>query len=300
MPKCSTVSTQAHKGWQKQHTLEYRICTQNKDSPLFLTRYPSVNTQNYHAGLRYLPAAARNTTRVHGSVFYGDAPPRYQVGSLDLRGLTLWGSQLYVTSSFTAEPNRNMDDLPGYTPWGGVVRIAGHGVLPRSSTGDATLAKGFSGRRNFWTFQFETSKSLWALADMARYTRVPQSQQLAAERDFDSRFALSGPASLAAAADSSFSARPLFYRSNVVTAVVNWRWSADRIAWVEESVGAKAYINDACYSMVGRQEARPGAHPSVPKQWAVYTTGRAALYRVDPTTNAVTVVARAPAGQLFR
>jgi hypothetical protein len=254
-----------------------------------------IASSNY--GLRYINNAARtNTSRIHGSVFYAaEVPLRYQAGSMDLRSLVLHGSQLYVASSFLVEPNRNMAFSP-YTPWGGIVRVADYGVLARAATTDANLLRGFSGRRNLWTFNFEGPRSLYVLEDTSKYVRLGASAQASAEE----ALIASGREPLLAAAMSAESSllRPMFTRAYVQTAVANWKWTV--YEWVEESAATKTYINDGCYSMVGRPETPRGAPATAAKQWAVYTTGRKALYRVNPAANTVTVVANAPAGQLYR
>jgi hypothetical protein len=252
---------------------------------------------NSQYGLRYLSHPSRtNTSRIHGSVFWtSEVPVRYQPGSMDLRSLVLHGSQLYISSSYLVEPNRNMAFSP-YSPWGGIVRVADYGVLARATTTESNLLKGFSGRRNLWSFHFEGTRSLYLLEDTTRYVKLGTATQASVE----ATLIATGRAPLLAAAQVAESAsfRPMFTRSFVQTAVANWKWTVDQ--WVEESAATKTYINDGCYSMVGRAEAPRGAPASAAKQWAVYTTGRKALYRVNPAANTVAVVAAAPAGQLFR
>lgn len=41
---------------------------------------------------------------------------RYQAASLDARGLAIYRGNLYMTSSYAAEPNNNMDYWP-YNAW---------------------------------------------------------------------------------------------------------------------------------------------------------------------------------------
>lgn len=62
---------------------------------------------------------------------------------------------------------------------------------------------------------------------------------------------------------------------------------------------SKAYINEPCYSMTGRLEPRSSA-PGAPRSWVAYLTSRDKLFRVEPGSNAVTVIRRAEPGTLFR
>ena len=73
---------------------------------------------NTNYGLRYMSTRREQVPpRVYGSVFYTNLTRlRYQAASLDARGVALYGGQLYLTSSWLAEPNQNMDKYPA-TPW---------------------------------------------------------------------------------------------------------------------------------------------------------------------------------------
>jgi hypothetical protein len=117
-------------------------------------------------------------SHVHGAAFYATGPlPHYQPATLDVRGLLVVGSQLLLSSSYAAEPNRDMphtDDVwAERTAWGGVVRVRGPDGdtgVPREAAGSRPrLVSGFSGRRNLWAFTYEHPRSLWVVLDRARY-----------------------------------------------------------------------------------------------------------------------------------
>ena len=257
---------------------------------------------NSNSGLRYLAEPSRaNTTRVHGSKFLDQSPLRYEVGTLDLRGATLWGSQLYVTSSYAVEPNRNMPAdqaaYRGYTPWGGVVRVGElAGPLPRAATPEAALARGFDGRRSYWGFTFESPRALWILEDTSRYARAPAAAQAAFTAAMDAL--APSAAAAAAAAGEPAAARPVLYRASEGTAVVAWRWAPLLVRWVEDAP-RKVYLGEACYSLAARAEPSraPGGGGPV---WVVYTTSRTRLFRVDTAAGTARVLRQAPDGQLFR
>ena len=234
-----------------------------------------------------------NSTRVHGSTFYSSEPLRHQPATLDVRGLGLYGPRLLLSSSYLVERNRNMPTTSawrGWTPWGGVVLVGDDAAAPPVTAQAASvLVRGFPGRRNYWTFVFEGDHSLWLLEDTARYAAASHSQAASFDaRLAGARAAAGQPALLPG---GSLATRPVHVRTTVGTAVVHWVWRG--AAWGED-VPARAPINDdACYSLAGRDEG--GA-----TGWVVYTTSRTALYRVVTATRAVTVVARAPAGTLYR
>ena len=85
-------------------------------------------------------------------------------------------------------------------------------------------------------------------------------------------------------------ARPVFTRSTLGTAVVGWTYGNEVTGWREAAAG-KVYLPDACYSLDGRMDG---------SVWRIYTASRSALYVVTPSTATATILARAPAGQLFR
>ena len=241
-------------------------------------------------GLRYLSSQTDSSAqRVHGSVFYPESPLRYQAGSLDLRGVGMYGSQVFMTSSYAAEPNRNMDRAP-YTPWGGVIRVGDYNLLARNSTSVASLLRGFDGRRSFWTFIFEASRSMWLIEDVGAYTRAAA----AAAEASDARMHALAPGSVDLAGPAS--TRPTLYRSRVGSAIVNWGWSHAAVAWAEVPA-TKTYLpeGEAAYSLAGRLEASGGG-----PTWTVYTTTRARLYRVRPASRSYEVLAAAPAGTIYR
>ena len=242
-------------------------------------------------GIRYVAPGSTNTTRVHGSTFYSTAEGamRYQPGTLDVRGLALYGTRLLITSSYAVERNRNMPDTGmwrGWTPWGGLVAIGNNSEPnPRTSQRDSRLVRGFSGRSNYWTFVFESDRSLWLVQDRAVYRPASQGEATA----FDARLAGSAPlAGDEPAALQGASTRPVNVRVSLGTAVVHWQWVSS--AWVE---GASIVIPSvACYSLAGRAEARVG--------WVVYTASRDAVFRVVTATRAVSLLHRAATGTLFR
>ena len=250
-------------------------------------------------GLRYLASRTSNTTvRVHGSLWFPETPPRYQAGSMDLRGVTLQGNQLYVTSSYVVEPNRNMEK-PSYTPWGGVVRIGARGMIRRNQTYDGTLLRGFDGRRSFWTFLFEQTQSMWLIEDVGRYSRV--STLISTQADAAAMLDVNGMAP-ASKPEQPAASRPWFYRDSVGTAIVNWKWNnAAGGRWAEVNA-TKTYLpgGEAAYSLAGRLEPQAGG---IAMAWTLYTTTRSRLYRVRPAANtagAVEVVRLAPAGTIYR
>lgn len=250
---------------------------------------------NTQFGLRYLASRASNrTTRVHGSLWFPEMPPRYQAGSMDLRGVTLLGSQLYVTSSYVVEPNRNMDK-PSYTPWGGVVRIGKRSELKRNQTYDGALLSGFDGRRSFWTFLFEHTQSMWLVEDVGRYSRA----SVAASNLANTAVMLAVEMPSASLPNEPAAQRPWFYRDSVGSAIVNWKWygGAGGGRWAEVAT-TKTYLpgGEAAYSLAGRME------PQASRAWAwtLYTTTRSRLYRVRPATRQVEVVRLAPAGTIYR
>lgn len=242
-------------------------------------------------GLRYLSSRTdSDAQRVHGSVFYPESPLRYQAGSLDLRGVGIYGSQVFMTSSFVAEPNRNMDRAP-YTPWGGVIRVGDYNVLARNSTHVASLLRGFTGRRNFWTFMFEASRSMWLIEDVGTYTRASSASAEAS----DARINMLAPGSVDVS--SSAASRPTLYRNTVGSAIVNWVWSNAAVAWAEVPA-TKTLLpgGEGAYSLTGRLETRLSAVPT----WTVYATTRSRLYRVLPATKSFEVISVAPVGTIYR
>jgi len=246
---------------------------------------------NSRYGLRYLPNPTTNTTvRIHGSTLYTyETPLRYQVGSIDLRSALIHGNQLFVTSSFVAEPNKNMDSPATDTPWGGAVRINATGFLARGASLGANLLSGFTGRLNIWQFHFEDTKSLWTLEDVgSSYVKLGT----LAQRRAENLLIASGKAPMLQAAQTAEDAifRPLFQRTSLSSIFGNWKWVG--AGWVEPTQANKVSIPDACYSMVGRDDAAG--------VWTIYTTGRKALYRINTATKVYSILASAPAGRLFR
>lgn len=245
-------------------------------------------------GVRYLErTTSSTTTRIIGATFHDVNPPRYQPATLDVRSAVIYGTQLFIASSYTVEPNVQSDQ-PGRTPWGGLTRVGAAGQLPNVSTEDATLVRGFDGKANYWSFVFEQAQSMWALEDSSRYMRAQSAAQLAFE---DSYSRLSGVPR--ASADTAYS-RPVFYRSSLSTTVVKFAWTPGKVQWVEDP-SVRVVIRDACYSMTGRRETSTDQQGQVLwKHFVVYTTSRTKLYRVYPHDNSFSVVASAPEGQLFR
>lgn len=204
--------------------------------------------------------------------------------------------QLLIASSYAMERNGNMPpQYTGRTPWGGLIRIGERGSPPRSSIGESRLAAGFDGRRNYWAWVFQSSageapgRILWMLEDVFSYAAAPASVAVPFELDLTS----AGIAS--ASPQEGPSRRPVLLRTSPGTAIVSWRFSAGQ--WRESHISTKSYINDACYSMVGRPE--PGS------AWVLYTASRTAVYRIQTTSTVsartiVSVVRRAQPGMLFR
>jgi len=269
-----------------------------------------IASSNY--GVRYL-ANPRNTssTRVHGSMTRGDGS--YQPATIDVRGLTLWGSQAYLTSAYVTEPNRNMpaldDTNEGLTPWGGIVRLGAYGVLARNTTRDSRLLRGMDGRRNMHGFAFAGPQELFVLEDINRYVRTPVAAAAAQLAGFAAPVGgdpgwpnAASSQALSMSSSGTDAQRPLLARASLTTAIVRWAWMVSpRGGDWKEDIPRKAYINDACYSLVVRKEAAGGAAPAAARTTTVvYTAGRAKLYRVVPETQAVTVLASAAGGTLFR
>ena len=217
-------------------------------------------------------------------MFYGGngKPSRYEVGTLDVRGLGIWNRQLFVTSSFAAEPNK------GSTPWGGLVRLGMPWTTLRSADPQSALVQGFNGRRNYWTWAFEGQQALWMLEDLSQYTPASAAQQAAEEALLAGYYANDSP-------------RRINYRSNMKSALVGWTLRSGNGGWVEEDAASKTYIDDATYSLVGRYEPRTApVTGAVRDQWILYTAGRSTVYRVEPRSNLVRRIAYAAPGQLFR
>jgi hypothetical protein len=249
-------------------------------------------------GVRYVgPRSAGNASaaarpplaHVHGAHFYATGPlPHYQPATLDVRGLHVAGSQLLLTSSYVAEPNRDMphtDDVwAEHTAWGGVVRVrrpAGAAGVPREAAGSRPrLLAGFTGRRNLWAFVSEHPRSLWVVLDRARYTPANASGAAAWQAAMRAHTpdVASGP-----------QGGPVLARASPRTALVNWRWVDWR--WVEAPAAEWTQIADACHSLSGRVER--GA-------WTLYTASRTRVYRAVPGARAVSVLAEAPPGALYR
>jgi hypothetical protein len=268
-----------------------------------------------HYGLRYLaPADGPSTVprRVMGSVTYEDG--HYQPGTVDLRGLAVYRGQLYMTSAYITERNKNLP-APLYTPWGGLVRLGDYGALVRNSSNDAVLLRGFTGRRNLHTFLFEASSTaLWVLEDTSSYVpaeavaagaQVASFAAAALSRDAEYRTALAaGPVALAAFA----SRRPMLTRPALGAALVRWAWRDGAHAqWVEEADRKVYWGGEALYSLAGRWEVAPpagggggGPAPPAPRWYWLYVTGKTSLYRVHGTSRAWSRLAAAPATSHFR
>ena len=242
-------------------------------------------------GVRYVTRGSGNATRVHGSTFYSAEPLRHQPATLDVRGLGLYGPRLLLSSSYLVERNRNMPTTSawrGWTPWGGVVLVGNDAAAPPvTAQASSVLVRGFPGRRNYWTFVFESDRSLWLLEDTARYAAASLSQAASFDAHLAGARTAAGEPLLPS---GSFATRPVHVRTTVGTVVVHWVWRV--AAWVEDAPARTPINDEACYSLTGRVEGTAG--------WVVYTTSRTTLFRVVTATRAVTVVARAPAGTLYR
>jgi len=263
-------------------------------------------------GVRYL-ANPRNTTtaRVHGSLTRGDGS--YQPATVDVRGLTLWSNQAYLTSAYVTEPNRNMpavdDTNEGLTPWGGIVRLGPYGVLARNTTRDSRLLRGMDGRRNMHGFAFTGPQELFVLEDINRYERVRMTAAAAQLAAFAAPVSdepgwphAASSQALSISSSGTDVQRPMLARASLTTAIVRWAWAASpRGGDWKEDVPRKTYISDACYSLLVRKEAAGGTDLAAARTTTVvYTAGRTRIYRVVPETQAVTVFASAAGGTLFR
>jgi hypothetical protein len=189
------------------------------------------------------------------------------------------------------ERNRNMPPTGmwrGWTPWGGLVLVGDDNAAaspPTTSQASSVLARGFPGRRNYWTFVFESDKSLWLLQDMSSYRPASRAEAAA----FEGRAA--GGALPASTGDQAGAlTRPVNLRTALGTSVVRWVWRGS--TWSEEPAARVAIPDAACYSLAGRVEGAAG--------WVAYTTSRSTLFRVVAATRTVTEVRRAPLGTLYR
>jgi hypothetical protein len=177
------------------------------------------------------------------------------------------------------------------------VRVGTPGLLPRAPTTDAALVRGFNGRRNWWTFMFESAWTLWALQDTGRYNATGTGGAAA----FSGAMAAVNPtvvtsdAIATAGGVAPTSVRPVFTRVTVSSSLTKWAWSAATQVWNEVPGARVAFpAGQGVYSLAGRYE--PGAVGFV-----LYAASRGRVYRVAPEMSVVpTVVASAPAGQLFR
>ena len=253
---------------------------------------------NSRYGVRYVAPGSVNATRVHGATFYGSTATadalRYQPATLDVRGLGVYGGRLLLTSSYAVERNRNMPPTGlwrGWTPWGGLVLIGDDDSAtspPTTSQASSVLARGFPGRRNYWTFVFENDRSLWLLQDTSSYRAASHVEAAA----FEGRVAAGGAALAAAGGGAAAALRPVNVRTSPGTSVVHWVWRDS--TWQDEPAARVAIPGAAaCYSLAGRDEG--GA-----TGWVVYTTSRTTLYRLVTATRTLTEVARAPAGSAYR
>ena len=251
---------------------------------------------NSKFGVRYLEpragnapgGAVRNATRVYGATFFTyRGVAHHQAASLDVRSIALVGSRLLLSSSHAVESNGvsvPQGTQDGFTPWGGIVQVGRRSKgVPRESTSEAALLRGFDGRGNFWGFLHESSESLWALKDRSTYTRARTQLATAFNAQMEPP-----PQPLVGAGDT----RPVLLRTSVSTAVAQWEWVA--YAWVARRVPGALVIPAACYTLAGRLE---GAAAPV---WVMYTASRDAVFRVVPSQLSVVVLAVAPPGQLFR
>jgi hypothetical protein len=227
-------------------------------------------------GLRYLASrSATAATRVFGSTFYANG--RYQLGSLDIRGVAVSNGYLFLSSSGLVEPAANQGPLA----WvGGSV-----GRLPTVSTGTADVTTmpgleatvpGFGGR-SYWGFVFEyDGRTLWAIEDRCTYVRVP------------------------APAGVDDSARPEFVRTALKTAVVKFRRSMVNggLTWAPDYSGTRTFYGEAVYSLAGRYRDYSSVVPSGP--FVLYTASASRVYELDTGTNALRVLQTAPAGTQYR
>jgi len=245
---------------------------------------------NFEYGIRYLSSPlARRSTRILGQTMYPDG--HYQPATIDVRGLTVWNQQLYMTSAYVTEVNHDGNTYP-YTPWGGIERIGSYNQLARASTNEGTLLRGWRGRNNYHSFIFEANQALWILEDLNTY--VPVTRAVAAAEQ---------PVFYLDAADVRNSqTRPLLKRVALSTKIVRWVWSNALVQWSLDDVSVKhVTIPDAMYTLVYRTEEYERAAGGLSRMRPViYTVGRKQLYRVLPKEGTYTRIAVADPGQLFR
>ena len=256
---------------------------------------------NSRYGVRHVAPGSTRATRVHGSTFYSAANAtaeslRYQPATLDVRGVALFGARLLLTSSYAVERNRDVPPTHprrGWTPWGGLVLIGDDAAPapPRTSAALSTLARGFSGRLNYWTFVFENAHSLWLVQDTSRYRPASQAEAQAFEDRTGSSALANGDGAYEQISGNGAMTRPVNLRTALGTTLVRWVWRDS--AWQEEPAARVAIPGVACYSLAGRDEG--GA-----TGWVAYTTSRTTLYRIVTATRTLTEVRRAPAGTLYR
>ena len=107
-------------------------------------------------GVRYLAHHTQlNSTHVYGQTEYNGAKghPEYQAATRDLRGITIFGGNLYGSTSMTNEPL-----------WAPVFQV-GTG-LPTASTNTAVTLRGLNALNiNPWSFTFRSSSSLYVAVE---------------------------------------------------------------------------------------------------------------------------------------
>ena len=164
--------------------------------------------------------------------------------------------------------------------------------LPTDSTNQGRLLRGFKGRRSYWTFAFESPSSLWALEDITKYTPGTSANKNALMAFTGVR---EGP--------NEWWSRPVFTRSGINTALVQWTFDTKNATWYEKTAG-KQYFNDCVFSITGRYEGGPTA-VSASGTWTMYAASRSKLFRVlTPTTpggaTTIKTIAYAQRGTVFR
>ena len=229
-------------------------------------------------GIRYLdPTKPTELPRVHGSQPYPDG--HYLPGTVDIRGIGINSGRLIMTSAFITEPNLQ----PKWSSWGGLIKITGQDgglTLPTSVTSSSSLMEGFTGRRNLWSFVFEKPMSVFIIQDRSVYQ--PASNEAAAAFD----------AQMGSPSSAAMSWRPVNVRVSVACSIAHFNYINDASRWIED-LGTRVNLPGgvALYSLTGRVEGGV---------WTLYSASRSSVFRVVPSTRAVTTLASAEPGTFFR
>lgn len=219
-------------------------------------------------GLRLLPSrGASATTRIYGSTLYPTG--RYQMGTVDLRGVAAFDGFLFMTSASALSEPGALEHT--------VAAISGNaGPLPRGSvsSNDVATLRGLAGapQRNLWGIVFERNgRTLWALDDQTTYASVDDPTRNTAMR-------------------------PRFARTALRTALIKYTLSDVNGAptWRQDARASMKIANEACYQLEARYS---GIANGV---FMLYTASRSKLFEINTVTRVVRLVARATPGTQFR